>query len=205
MPSSNLVRLGGLAAVVGGALFVAAELLGLPTLNEETFSETVTTTSYAVQQLLFLLGVVFVLLGLVGLYVRQSEAAGSLGLVGFLAAFAGTVLAGGFIWASAFIAPALADTVPRILDEAPPGDPAVAHRVRPRVAPLRGGHVECGRLPARGRDTPHRRRGVYRFTAALYYRCVRCGRSLVGLRPLYGMGSIGGATLASELGKPAAV
>ena len=41
MSASNLVRLGGLAAIVGGALFVAAELLGLPTLNEETFSETV--------------------------------------------------------------------------------------------------------------------------------------------------------------------
>jgi hypothetical protein len=120
MSSSNLVRLGGLAAIAGGALFVAAELLGLPTLNEETFSETVTTTSYAVQQLLFLLGVVFVLLGLVGLYVRQSEAAGALGLVGFLVAFAGTVLVAGFIWASAFIAPALADTAPHVLDGGPP-------------------------------------------------------------------------------------
>ncbi len=120
MSPSNLVRLGGLAAIAGGALFVAAELLGLPTLNEETFSETVATTSYAVQQLLFLLGVVFVLLGLVGLYVRQSEGAGALGLVGFLVAFAGTVLVAGFIWASAFIAPALADTAPHVLDGGPP-------------------------------------------------------------------------------------
>lgn len=120
MSASNLVRFGGLAAMAGGALFVVAELLGLPTLNEETYSETVTRTSYAIQQLLFLLGVVFVLLGLVGLYVRQSEAAGALGLVGFLVAFAGTVLIAGFLWASAFIAPALADTAPHVLDGGPP-------------------------------------------------------------------------------------
>lgn len=120
MSSSNLMRWGGLAALVGGALFVVAELLGLPTLNVESFSETATTVSFAIQQLLFLLGVVFLLLGLLGLYVRQSEAAGSLGFIGFLVAFLGTVLIGGFMWASAFIAPALADATPEFLDEGPP-------------------------------------------------------------------------------------
>jgi hypothetical protein len=120
MSSSNLMRLGGLAALAGGALFLIAELLGLPTLNVETFSETATTASFAIQQLLFLLGVVFVLLGLLGLYVRQSEAAGALGFIGFLVAFLGTVLIGGFIWASAFIAPDLAVVAPQFLDGGPP-------------------------------------------------------------------------------------
>ena len=120
MSSSNLMRWGGLAALVGGVLFLVAELLGLPTLNRETFSETATTASFAIQQLLFLLGVVFVLLGLLGLYVRQSEAAGALGLIGFLVAFLGTVLIGGFLWASAFIAPDLAVVAPQFLDEGPP-------------------------------------------------------------------------------------
>jgi hypothetical protein len=148
MSASNLVRFGGLAAMVGGALFVVAELLGLPTLNEEAYSETVTTTSYAIQQLLFLLGVVFVLLGLVGLYVRQSEAAGTLGLVGFLVAFAGTVLIAGFLWAGAFIAPALAGTLPPYTRRRPsPGDPAVDHRLRPRVDLVRGGYATGARLP----------------------------------------------------------
>jgi hypothetical protein len=120
MSSSNLMRLGGLAALAGGALFLVAELLGLPTLNVETFSETATTASFAIQQLLFLLGVVFVLLGLLRLYVRQSEAAGALGFIGFLVAFLGTVLIGGFIWASAFIAPDLAVVAPQFLDGGPP-------------------------------------------------------------------------------------
>jgi hypothetical protein len=96
MSSSDLIRWGGLAALVGGVLFVVAELLGLPTLNVESFSETATTASFAIQQLLFLLGVALVLLGLVGLYARQSEAVGALGLISFLVAFLGTVLIGGF-------------------------------------------------------------------------------------------------------------
>lgn len=120
MSSSDLVRWSGLAALVGGVLFVVAELLGLPTLNVESFSETVTTTSYAIQQLAYLLGVALVLLGLCGLYVRQSEATGVLGLIGFLIAFLGTVLIAGFMWASAFIAPALATEAPEFLDAGPP-------------------------------------------------------------------------------------
>ena len=109
-----------MAAVVGGVLFVVAELLGVPTLNVETFSETATTASFAFQQLAYLLGVALVLLGLFGLYARQSEAAGALGLIGFLVAFFGTVLIAGFIWASAFVAPALANAAPGFLDEGPP-------------------------------------------------------------------------------------
>ncbi len=120
MSSSDLIRWGGLAALVGGVLFVVAELLGLPTLNVESFSETATTASFAIQTTTFLLGVVLMLLGLVGLYARQSEAAGALGLIGFLVAFLGTVLVGGVMWASAFIAPALATEAPEFLDAGPP-------------------------------------------------------------------------------------
>ena len=120
MSSSDLMRWGGLAALVGGVLFVVAELLGLPTINIESFSETATTTSFAIQTTTFLLGVVLMLLGLVGLYARQSEAAGALGLIGFLVAFLGTVLIGGFMWASVFIAPALATEVPEVVDAGPP-------------------------------------------------------------------------------------
>jgi Na+-driven multidrug efflux pump len=60
------------------------------------------------------------LVGLVGLYARQSQAAGALGLVGFLVAFAGTVLVAGFVWASIFIAPAVATEAPEFLDAGPP-------------------------------------------------------------------------------------
>ena len=49
MSSSVLFRSSGLAAMIGGVLFVVAELLTLPTLNVETFSETATTVSFAIQ------------------------------------------------------------------------------------------------------------------------------------------------------------
>ncbi len=61
------------------------------------------------------------LLGLVGLYLRQSGPSGTLGLVAFLVAFFGTALAGGATWADLFVAPFLAVEAPRVLDAGPTG------------------------------------------------------------------------------------
>ncbi len=109
--------------MVAGALWVVGDLLNLTLLfSREPFSEEAQTGSYIFRQALFLLGVMLLLVGLVGLYARQSQAAGALGLVGFLVAFAGTVLVAGFLWASLFIAPALASEAPEFLDTgSPPG------------------------------------------------------------------------------------
>jgi hypothetical protein len=88
VPSSKLIRWGGLAALVAAALFVIADFVIL---------------FFAVGQasnagLLFRSAVavgagVLLLLGLVGLYAHQSEATGILGLAAFLAAFIGLALA----------------------------------------------------------------------------------------------------------------
>jgi hypothetical protein len=48
------------------------------------------------------------LVGLVGLYVCQSEAAGLLGLVGFLMSFSGNALIAGAVWEETFVVPWLA-------------------------------------------------------------------------------------------------
>lgn len=50
------------------------------------------TGVFFAQQILFLPGAVVLLGGLVGLYAKQSEAAGRLGFVGFLVAFLGAAL-----------------------------------------------------------------------------------------------------------------
>jgi hypothetical protein len=123
MSSQDLIRWSGLAAMVAGALWVVGDLLNLTLLfSPEPFSEEAQTGSYIFRQTLFLLGVMLLLVGLVGLYARQSQAAGALGLVGFLVAFAGTVLVAGFLWASIFIAPAVAVEAPEFLDAgSPPG------------------------------------------------------------------------------------
>lgn len=126
MSSSNLIRLGGLAAVLAGVLLTIGALLSLATESENP-SESATTASYAFTWLLYLLGGVLLLLGLVGLYARQSEAAGILGLVGFVAALFGTVLALGAVWAQLFVAPSLAIEAPRVLDTEPTGALALGY------------------------------------------------------------------------------
>ncbi len=112
MASSDLIRLAGLAALVSGVLSVIGDLLALVVDVENP--ESATTTSYALVFWLYLLGGVLLLLGLVGLYVRQSEAAGVLGLVGFLTAFLGTALVSGAVWFELFITPSLATEAPEL-------------------------------------------------------------------------------------------
>src|SRR5215212_1257001 len=101
MSSVSLTRLGALAAVLSGALWVVSELLYLiPSLRENT-PEVATSGSYLFQNTL-LLG------GLVGLYARHLENLGVLGMAGFLVAFVGTALAVGSMWTSTFAIPAVA-------------------------------------------------------------------------------------------------
>jgi hypothetical protein len=57
---------------------------------------------------LTLLGTVLSLVGLVGLYICHSEAAGLLGLVGFLMSFSGNALVAGAVWEATFVVPWLA-------------------------------------------------------------------------------------------------
>ena len=117
MSSEDLIRWSGLAAMVGGTLSIIGELLNIFTYaSREPFSGIVTTAPYIVESLLFLLGAVLVLFALFGLYNRQSQAAGSLGVVGFLAPFLGTALWVAIHWAYTFIVPYLAGEAPEVVD-----------------------------------------------------------------------------------------
>jgi hypothetical protein len=103
--SANLLRLGGLAAVVGTALIVlfdVAQFFELsspdPGASPGALGEAGIAFMYA-QQLSSVLGEAVVMLGLVALYVRlsaatlQSRPTQILGLIGFLAAYSGTYFA----------------------------------------------------------------------------------------------------------------
>ena len=120
MHSSDLIRWSGLAAILGGVLLLISDLLSL-TAPSGSLSEAATTTSYAVDSGLRLIGGTSLLLGLVGLYARQSAASGALGLVAFLVAFAGTTLILGTWWTNAFVAPSLATEEPAFLEAGPTG------------------------------------------------------------------------------------
>jgi hypothetical protein len=95
MTSSELIRWSGLAAIAGGVSLVIAEFVTLSFFGYD-FSRTATTGTYALYSVLIMIAGVLLPLGLVGLYAKQSEASGPLGLVGFVVAFAGTVLVAGF-------------------------------------------------------------------------------------------------------------
>jgi len=69
--------------------------------------------------LLTLLAVYLLLLGLVGQYARQSAASGTLGLVGFLMAFLGTLLLAGYWWLEAFAVSYAAAKAPALVAETP--------------------------------------------------------------------------------------
>jgi hypothetical protein len=118
--NSDLIRWSGLTAILAAGLLSVGALLSLVT-ESENLGVSATTPSYAFSSLLYLLGGVLLLLGLVGLYIRQSGSSGILGLVAFLVAFLGTALAVGATWAELFVAPALAVEAPRVLDAEPTG------------------------------------------------------------------------------------
>jgi hypothetical protein len=99
--------------MVAGVLLLTAELLELlPVFDDIPFNELALTGIFTFQIRLYLVGLILLAVGLIGLYAHQSETAGPLGLVGFLIAFAGTVFFTGFFWANIFVAPALAVGAP---------------------------------------------------------------------------------------------
>jgi hypothetical protein len=126
--SSNLIRSAGLAAVVAGVLFIIVDLVGLFVFGfGQRFTEAIISSGLLLfRSAVAPLAGALVLLGLVGLYARQSEATGIPGLVGFLVAFVGTALAQGSI---------LADLVAN-LGWALFGVSCLQARVYPRVASI---------------------------------------------------------------------
>jgi len=93
---SNLVRWGGLAAVVAGALFIIADVVAV---RFASVQEPV--QGLAFRAIVSESAGVLLALGLVSLYAYQAEATGYLGLVGFLAAFVGLWLGQqGIDWAA---------------------------------------------------------------------------------------------------------
>jgi hypothetical protein len=118
--SSDLKRWSGLAAMLAGMLIIISALLGFLRIDFGNLSEVGLTRTFTFYSLGYLFGGVLLLIGLVGLYTDQSEAAGSLGAVVFLTAFVGTGLFVGITWDQAVGVPALAREAPELLGpEAP--------------------------------------------------------------------------------------
>lgn len=121
MSSSNLIRWSGLAALAGGLLIVLLNILEFVLFGGQADSEAVASGAWIIVELAYILAAGLVILGLVGLYVRQAEQAGSLGLIGFLVAFFGTVMIAGSDWSAAFFGPWVAEAAPELLEAEPSG------------------------------------------------------------------------------------
>jgi hypothetical protein len=121
MRSENLIRWGGLAAITGGVLIIIYDVLDATVFAGEHTSEMLTSGSWLLVQILGLAAILLIALASVGLYVRQARQTESLGLIGFVLAFVGTIMVFGVQWSEAFMGPMMAEEAPEILTVEPSG------------------------------------------------------------------------------------
>ena len=107
--ASKLIRWAGLSAMVGGIFYVVVGIFHQPNVLSS-----VTTTQWAIVHALATAMCFFFLLGITGLYARQVEEAGWLGLAGFLLFSLNWVLTAPFTFAEVFILPHLATEAPTL-------------------------------------------------------------------------------------------
>jgi hypothetical protein len=105
--TSKLIRWAGLSAMVAGIFYMAVGFFH--PLNELS---AVTTTRWAIVHILASAMCFFVLLGMAGLYARQAEKSGWLGLAGFFLYSLSWVLTLPFTFVEVFILPRLATQAP---------------------------------------------------------------------------------------------
>jgi hypothetical protein len=111
MNTRNLIRWAGVSAIVAGICFVVVGLF-----NPPDVLSSLTTTRWAITHSLAIAMSVFGLLGMTGLYARQVEAAGWLGLAGYLLWSLWLLLALPFTFFEAVILPLLATKAPMLAE-----------------------------------------------------------------------------------------
>jgi hypothetical protein len=109
--TSNLIRFAGLAAVPAGIVFA-----GIQPIHPPDVVESVTTSAWAIITPLKTAMCMLFLVGITGIYARQVNEAGWLGLAGFFMLSLSWTLQTAFVFAEAFIMPPLAATAPAFVD-----------------------------------------------------------------------------------------
>ena len=152
--ASKLIRWAGLSAVVGGFLFV-----GIQPIHPPEILSSFTTSTWAVVHYVGVAMCFLILLGITGIYARQVEESGWLGLAGFLLFGLMWALTAAFQFAEGLIVPLLATDVPRFAVGFE-GQQWVPQRGQPRNPPsgvfANVGAVFGRRCAVRGRDLPRR-------------------------------------------------
>src|SRR5437879_6560464 len=108
--TSNLIRWAGLSAVVGGCLFV-----GIQPVHPPEILSSFTTSTWAIVHYVGVIMCFLILLGITGIYARQAEESGWLGLAGFLVFGLTWALLAAFQFAEGLIVPLLATDAPKFV------------------------------------------------------------------------------------------
>jgi len=117
MSSSRLIQLSGLAAIAGGIFIILARVFQVVLFGSQPLSAQATSPFFTIALgIPGLMGSIGLTLGSIGLYARQADRIGVLGLAAFFIAFLGLALSLGANWAYAFAAPYLAGAAPGLLD-----------------------------------------------------------------------------------------
>jgi hypothetical protein len=109
--ASTLIRWTGLSAMAAGIIFA-----GIQPFHPPDVLSSVTTGAWAIIISLKLAMCFLFLLGIAGLYLRQAEKAGWLGLAGFFLFSLSWALQSGFVFAELFVLPPLATAAPQFVD-----------------------------------------------------------------------------------------
>ena len=109
--ASNLIRWAGVSAMIAGIFFV---LVGI--LHPLNILSSVTTTQWAIVHILATAMGFFGLLGLTGIYARQVEESGWLGLVGYILMSLWLVNLSHFTFMEVFVLPPLVTQAPTVVE-----------------------------------------------------------------------------------------
>jgi hypothetical protein len=119
MSSPFSVRQAGMIALAAAGLILVSQVsqIVIPLFLTESFWN----ATQSLRMGLALAAMFVLLLALTGLYARQADAMGKIGLVGYILASLGTVLVAGDWWYEGFIGPVLREQAPALLATAPSG------------------------------------------------------------------------------------
>jgi hypothetical protein len=115
--TSNFIRLGGITAILAGALMAFADIYH--TVAEMLVSEYSGSSAEQVGSVIFLIGRVLVVFALPALYLYHADSAGRFGLIAFIVAMLGNTLMVASDWSEVFVAPVLRGLDPSLFENPP--------------------------------------------------------------------------------------
>src|SRR3989344_2740744 len=116
MKTGLLVKYSGILAAVAAVLFVAGFVIHPATEDSSGIME----ASWVPAHALLFIASVFGFAGWIGIYSKQSDKTGSIGLIGFVLLFAGTVLLSAITYSASVYAPIIALNAPQVIDSLGP-------------------------------------------------------------------------------------